>query len=829
MKLRRLDVDGFGTLSGFTIEELSPRLTVISGPNEAGKSTLLDFVRFVLFGFPRERSISKHEPLRGGRHGGSLRVLDDEGREWTIERHADRRGALVTGPNGETGGEEELRALLGGADANVFRTVFAFGLSELISLENLESDEVRDLIFTAGVLGAGRSATQAVRQLGDRQSELLKPRARARANDLARRLEDTRRQLRAKRAEASGYAASAARLRELAKQTSAASEREDALTARRAELDELLAAGPAWNRLRDAETRLRELDDPPESDYELRERTAEIRSLVEDRSGHLERLEKLGTLRRQRDGIDNGVRELAEERARRADRLDEFAPRARPDAEIRADQHRLRSIRSLVQQRDQFLTIRAQHDAMLIAAEAAKRPGVSEGMVVGLVLAAALAVVGGVVGVVRHQSVTAALAFVAALAVVVVIVVARRAGRREARGAPELDDAHRPPASVDVDRLSEEIARFSSAVGLAKAPLLSEIESLSLGLDEELALRERLDKEAEAIAKLDVELSDLEERRLAVDDALRGERSRIEEFDDRTRSAALACDIDDDAPSSATCLRLSSALEASERRAAERRSIEDELTKARASLVETIGSGNKAERFELLLAEGDRPAWEAERVRTISAIEEARAIWRKIRDDEAAAARELAELENSAEIARLEIESAPLCGELRDALREWLTLGIARELLRETMDHYERERQPAVIAKASELFALVTDGRYERLVAREDERGSGRAVVAMTKNGSSVDAASLSRGTQEQLYLCLRFGLASVHAERSVALPFVLDDVLVNFDPERSTAVAEVIAETAASHQVIAFTCHPHVVETLAEAAPGCRIVEIPA
>jgi len=33
--------------------------------------------------------------------------------------------------------------------------------------------------------------------------------------------------------------------------------------------------------------------------------------------------------------------------------------------------------------------------------------------------------------------------------------------------------------------------------------------------------------------------------------------------------------------------------------------------------------------------------------------------------------------------------------------------------------------------------------------------------------------------------LCLRLGLAETFAERSEALPLILDDVLVNFDPGR--------------------------------------------
>jgi uncharacterized protein YhaN len=51
--------------------------------------------------------------------------------------------------------------------------------------------------------------------------------------------------------------------------------------------------------------------------------------------------------------------------------------------------------------------------------------------------------------------------------------------------------------------------------------------------------------------------------------------------------------------------------------------------------------------------------------------------------------------------------------------------------------------------------------------------------------------------------------------------------VLVNFDPARAASVAEVIAETSERHQVLFFTCHPHLKELALRAAPGAQVVEL--
>ena len=50
MNITDLHVDGFGVWSGLALENLSEGLIVFYGPNEAGKSTLMQFLRTVLYG-----------------------------------------------------------------------------------------------------------------------------------------------------------------------------------------------------------------------------------------------------------------------------------------------------------------------------------------------------------------------------------------------------------------------------------------------------------------------------------------------------------------------------------------------------------------------------------------------------------------------------------------------------------------------------------------------------------------------------------------------------------------------------------------------------------
>ena len=49
-----MQIDGFGIFSAKKVKGMSSGLNIIYGPNEFGKTTLLEFIRCMLFGFPKK-------------------------------------------------------------------------------------------------------------------------------------------------------------------------------------------------------------------------------------------------------------------------------------------------------------------------------------------------------------------------------------------------------------------------------------------------------------------------------------------------------------------------------------------------------------------------------------------------------------------------------------------------------------------------------------------------------------------------------------------------------------------------------------------------------
>ena len=164
MRIENIRVDGYGLLNDFDVANIAPGLSVFYGPNEAGKSTLLDFVRRRCSAFPiddKNRDFTRH--CVGVATVVRLASPSDAGERWTIERHTDAHHLELIGSDGALCDPSELARLLGRTDDKLFNSIFAFGLGELATFASLDSDEVRDRVFSAGVLGAGRSANRAIR------------------------------------------------------------------------------------------------------------------------------------------------------------------------------------------------------------------------------------------------------------------------------------------------------------------------------------------------------------------------------------------------------------------------------------------------------------------------------------------------------------------------------------------------------------------------------------------------------------------------------------------------------------------------------------------
>jgi len=175
MIISSLSLDGYGIFHNASLS-IDNGMVLIQGDNEAGKSTLLGFIRTILFGFPRKNELDYYAPLAGGEHGGRICLSMANGDEFTVERKAGVHGGLVTviDSSGAGKGKDFLNHLLGGATRNLYRNVYAFSLTELQNLKNLQDDNIKSAIYGASMGMAMSRLPKIQTKIEKRLAELFK-------------------------------------------------------------------------------------------------------------------------------------------------------------------------------------------------------------------------------------------------------------------------------------------------------------------------------------------------------------------------------------------------------------------------------------------------------------------------------------------------------------------------------------------------------------------------------------------------------------------------------------------------------------------------------
>ena len=122
-------------------------------------------------------------------------------------------------------------------------------------------------------------------------------------------------------------------------------------------------------------------------------------------------------------------------------------------------------------------------------------------------------------------------------------------------------------------------------------------------------------------------------------------------------------------------------------------------------------------------------------------------------------------------------------------------LKIEAEMDSQTLDPWLEE--------LGEVLEPLTANRYRQIDLSEAD--SGRALRA---DGLAIPFVLLSIGTKVGLGLALRLSMARYFLKDSDGF-LVLDDPLVDMDPDRQSAAVKVIQNFAREKQVIVMTCHP--------------------
>ncbi|MGH7282275.1 MAG: AAA family ATPase [Polyangiaceae bacterium] len=820
MKLSRFEVERFGHFSKRTFDLGDTREpAVFLGPNEAGKSTLLAFLRELLFGFHEK---SRYAFSGADEVAGNVTATLEHGDTIAFRRRKGRKNT-VTGTIGESRrvfAESELAGFVGQANASLFANVFAFGLEELErGQESLKSAQLESAIY-AGALGGGRDVKAIAQSLDMQIAQLFKPRGQnqpiaetaARMKELADAIADASLKSRDFSAAVDRAIDRNARVAVLEKDIAA-------LRAELARVERLLVGAPLLDRKRAFAKELAEIASP--IDRRLVEHGAEVRTLslaapemaelrvkVENAAAKNEgEREELEAAARNLDSAWDAKRILSEapnavalgklqELSRSRARLEareEAAALAATEADRRrelagatANANAGTPTREIVeekrQKRDRGIALLARPDDLWVnrerkewlAGDKTPFPDAVKKAVADADLA---------VDALFAQGDSAA---------------AQAAAHANWKRTSE--DAER--ATVKLVEAREAIAVFDREWTTRASPFGSMTPPDACRL-------------AQQIAELAGRMRLSNERNVQIANARARIASHVERVE-RLRAALLTDPIPEDTSAISVLLArveradraalLESDLARIDRQIADLEPNPERL----ASLVEELSNANLLE-LDALRARLRRDLTTSEKLHADTLREAGVADANK------------ASLDGSAKAARLAAELESKRAELGALVDRFGPLVVARHALGESIARFERDNQPGLLSSVSRLLARITGERWVRV----EQRFAETRLRVVSAQGEERTFDELSTGTREQLYLAIRLAFVEDYCKKNEPLPIVMDDVFVNFDEARAKGAFSALKPLLERTQIFFFTCHERQVEIARAVFPNLNLIRI--
>jgi uncharacterized protein YhaN len=155
MKLTAIEIVGFGKWQQQTIDFRQGN-QLLFGANEAGKSTIYQFIQAMLFGFPAKGKRKKdYQPKNGAAYGGRLWFQHPTFGEVQVERlKGQNKGQAKVYFNGQIGDEQILKKMLYPLTKELFQSVFTFQQEQLSQIDQLNEEELQTSLLSLGLSGS---------------------------------------------------------------------------------------------------------------------------------------------------------------------------------------------------------------------------------------------------------------------------------------------------------------------------------------------------------------------------------------------------------------------------------------------------------------------------------------------------------------------------------------------------------------------------------------------------------------------------------------------------------------------------------------------------
>jgi uncharacterized protein YhaN len=171
--------------------------------------------------------------------------------------------------------------------------------------------------------------------------------------------------------------------------------------------------------------------------------------------------------------------------------------------------------------------------------------------------------------------------------------------------------------------------------------------------------------------------------------------------------------------------------------------------------------------------------------------------------------------------AHAEAQRQEALARMANAAERYIKVHTAARLLRWAIERYRETKQGPMLSRAGDIFSALTIGSFSRLVLDYDSEPL--TLYGQRATGEHVAIEGMSDGSRDQLYLALRLAALELHLRQAPALPFIADDLFINYDDTRSQAGLQALVGLSEMTQVILLTHHDHLVP-VAESVFGAKL-----
>jgi uncharacterized protein YhaN len=350
--------------------------------------------------------------------------------------------------------------------------------------------------------------------------------------------------------------------------------------------------------------------------------------------------------------------------------------------------------------------------------------------------------------------------------------------------------------SLRIDGIDREAQGFEGDAGGLVARLAPDLTAIPV-VEAVVALGSRLTAQRQARSRRD----ELHKQAQAAEQEIRGAEAAIQSAD---RELADLC-------RQAGCERADE-LEGAERRYLEHKALASRLSEVETELIEG-GDGLGIEALEREAEAVDRDSIVVELTALSQRIEQELRPEREARfKHKLDAERRFRDMAGGDEASALAEQAQQTLVELREHAENYVRVKLAARLLRDEIERFRRRHRDPILTAASAYFSRLTCGSLSVIDSDFDESDQP-VLVGVRPTAERLRVEAMSTGTRDQLYLALRLATLDHYLESAEPLPFIVDDILIQFDDERSRATLAALADFSAKTQVILFTHHARVVE----------------